>query len=49
VGGSSGTHGREKFIGLWWESLKEREHLKDKGADGGWDQNGSLGDLIGSG
>jgi hypothetical protein len=28
------------FTRFWWESPKEKDHLKDQGVDGGWDQNG---------
>jgi hypothetical protein len=35
-----GTHGRgEKHVEFWWESPKEKDHLKDKGVEGAWDQN----------
>jgi hypothetical protein len=37
VGGACGTHGRgggETCTGSWWESPKERDHLKDQGVDG---------------
>jgi hypothetical protein len=34
VGGACGTHGRGECTRLWWESPKERDHLKDQGVDG---------------
>jgi hypothetical protein len=27
--------GRRKCTGFWWESLKEKDHLKDQGVDEG--------------
>jgi hypothetical protein len=30
----------ETSAGFWWESRKEKDHLKDRTMDGGWDENG---------
>jgi hypothetical protein len=37
----------EKCTGFWWESLKERDHLKNKGADGRMGSKWILGRLVG--
>jgi hypothetical protein len=36
VGGACGTHGRGKksVQAFWWQSPKERDHMKDQGIDG---------------
>jgi hypothetical protein len=34
VGGTCGTHGREKCTRFWWENPKERDHSEDRGVDG---------------
>jgi hypothetical protein len=34
VDGACGMHGsREKRTGFWWESPKDKDHLKDQGVD----------------
>jgi hypothetical protein len=38
---------REKRTRFWWESPKERDHSKDQGVNGRWDQNGSWGNWLG--
>jgi hypothetical protein len=48
VGESYGMHERRKSVqSLQWECSKERDHSKDQGIDGGWDQNGSWEDKLG--
>jgi hypothetical protein len=51
VGLACGTHGRgEKRVeGFWWESPKEKDHLKDQGVDGRMGSKGTLGRLAGGG
>jgi hypothetical protein len=33
-------------IGFWWESQKEKDHLKDQGADGRMGSKWTLGRLV---
>jgi hypothetical protein len=48
VGGACDTHGGgEKSTGFWWESPKERKHLKDQGVDGRIGSERILGRLAG--
>jgi hypothetical protein len=35
VGRACGTHGREVTTGFRWESPKEKDHLEDRGVNGG--------------
>jgi len=34
MGGAYGTYGGKVHVGLWWSSLKQRDHLYDPGVDG---------------
>jgi hypothetical protein len=38
---------KEKYTGFWWESPKERNHLKDRGVDGRMELEWILGRLVG--
>jgi hypothetical protein len=50
VGMTCGMQDREeKCTGLWWESLQEKDHLKDRGTDGRMELEGILGILAGGG
>jgi len=37
MGGACSTYGgsREANTGFWWRNLRERDHLRDPGVDGG--------------
>jgi hypothetical protein len=37
----------EMCAGFWWESSKEKDHLKDKGVDGRMGSKWTLGRLVG--
>jgi hypothetical protein len=51
VGRACGTHGEkgETCTGFWWESWKEKDHLKDQGVDGRMVSKWTLGRLVGGG
>jgi hypothetical protein len=49
VGGTCGTHGREKCIGFWRESLKERDHSENQGVDRRMGSECMLGTMAGGG
>jgi hypothetical protein len=45
-------HARERgetCIGFWWESQKEKDHLKDQGVDARMGSKWTLGRLVGGG
>jgi hypothetical protein len=49
-GGGGKWHAGERgetCTGFWWESPKEKDHLKDQGVDGRMGQNGPKGDWLG--
>jgi hypothetical protein len=37
----------ETYAGFWWESPKEKDHLKDQGVDGKVGSKRTLGRLVG--
>jgi hypothetical protein len=37
----------ETFMGFWWESPKEKDHLEDQGVDGRIGSKWTLGRLVG--
>jgi hypothetical protein len=39
----------ETCTGFWWESPKEKDHLKDRGVDGRMGSKWTLGRLVGGG
>jgi hypothetical protein len=39
----------ETCTGFWWESMKEKDHLKDQGVDGRMESKWTLGRLVGGG
>jgi hypothetical protein len=39
----------EMYTGVWWESLKEKDHLKDQDVDGRMGSKWTLGRLVGGG
>jgi hypothetical protein len=41
--------GERNMTGFWWESLKEKDHLKDQGVDGRMGSKWTVGRLVGGG
>jgi hypothetical protein len=49
VGRASGKERGKTRAGFWWETMKERDHLKDQGADGRMGSKWILGRSVGGG